>query len=467
VDEHSWSDASIANSHAGAERDQTAAEATDDPVDAYPPTSTWLATAWTTLPRRQREVLIRRAAGDTLDEIGIDHSISRERVRQLQKHSEKALVEAAAQHDPSLLARVAIAIGDRPAVAREEVASELPPADPGAHTAMLRVLKIANPRTWDGDLTAWWTRKPDELDRRLRRIVELVPLSHDDMAAALDQVGLTMTSPVTELLASAESKLVQHDLGWCRPARSGRDLAFLWLQQQGAPRRAADVAAIAGTSEHAIRETMRRDDAFAQVRPEGTWALSDWHVPGADSRYSTAEETVIEVLRDLGPLDLTDLRAESQRRYPVSSWRITQCLSSAMIGRLEDGRYDLAERGAKPVEDREPKRPDNIQARGHTVGLRMEVTHDVMRGSGIPVNRWLTWYLGLRVVPSVRRFVLVEPSGELTVKRASSNAQISSLRTAVQALDLVEGCEIALVLNTETDTARLRHICASEHCPAT
>src|ERR1700729_1952084 len=62
------------------------------------------------------------------------------------------------------------------------------------------------------------------------------------------------------------------------------------------------------------------------------------------------------------------------------------------------------QRGAVPVEDEEPNRPAYIQASGSVVGVRLEVNHDLMRGSGIAVNRWLTWYLGLRTVPSLRRF---------------------------------------------------------------
>ena len=104
--------------------------------------------------------------------------------------------------------------------------------------------------------------------------------------------------------------------------------------------------------------------------------------------------------------------------------------------------------------------------RGTVVGIRLSVDSDVLRGSGINVNRWLTWYLGLRTAPATRIFTLVDQPGEVAVKRATSAAQLSSLRAAVLAMDLVEGCTIAVLLHTDNDTATIRHTCGAATCPA-
>lgn len=434
-------------------------------TDAPNSASDWLWLAWTALPQRQRTILGRRTAGDTLEDIGVDLGLSRERVRQLQKKATSDIVVAAATHGRELISRVALILGDSPATEMDELVAELPSAPPDAQIVLLDILGVHHPRTWDGELAEWWTRVPEELDRRLRAVVELAPMSHSDLIGAFEQLGLRYSVPVTTLLASENSKLRENNLGWYRPARISRDLAFLYLQLEGAPRTVAQIAAVAGISEHAIRETMRREQAFAQVRPEGTWALVDWHLPGSDNRYSNAEEAVVEVVRDRGPISLTELKREVVLRYPVTGWRINQCLSSAMIGLTPAGLYDLAERGATPIEDTEPRRPSTIKDQGQIVGVQLKVNHDLLRGSGIVVNRWLTWRLGLRLVPSLRSFRL-SSGGELTVKRGSSNSQISSLRTAVQPLGLVEGCKIALILNTENDAASIHHVCESSSCPA-
>ena len=428
----------------------------------------WLAVTWDNLPEREITVLSRRMQGETLQGIATDLGVTRERVRQLQRRATDTMAAAAEVHDRELLSRLALTLGSAAAMESGSVIAELPPAPAEAQNVLLQILGFRHPRTWDGELVDWWTRMPEELDRRLNTVVALAPLSHDDLLAALADVGLSYKHPVTTLLHSPNSKLDESPTGWYRPSRAGRDLAFLYLHSQGAPRTTAEVAeALGGTvSEHAIRETMRREDAFAQVRPEGTWTLTDWRVPGSDNRYSNAEETVIEVVRELGPIPLNALQREVIRRYPVTSWRVTQCLSNHQIGLTATGLYDLTERGAVPIEDTEPRRPETIEAKGHITGVKLNVNHDLLRGSGIPVNRWLTWHLGLRTVPSRKTFRL-DSGGDVTIKRASSNAQISSLRTAVQSLDVVDGCKIALILNTENDSAKIHHVCPAGSCPAT
>jgi Sigma-70, region 4 len=427
---------------------------------------TWLADAWQSLPDRSETVLVCRLAGETLAHIGETLQLTRERVRQLQGIAERALLNAQLRHAPGLPEQLNAILGDRLAVPDEEIAHLIMTRVPPARSALLRALGIARPRTWSGDLHGWWTRHPAFLDSRLRRLSALAPMSEDEAQSAAAELDLPNDLPLSELLESPYSKLVHHQIGWIRAARVGRDLAYLWLRGEGEPRPVSDIAKITGTSEHAIRETMRRDDAFAQVRPEGTWALADWRVSRADNRYANAVEVVVEVLRDLGPLNYQQLRAESQQRYPVTPWRITQCLSSHMIGLTEDGLYDLAERGAQPIEDAEPKQPNTIKTQGQVVGVELDVDSEMLRGSGINVSRWLTWYLGLRTAPSSRYFTLAETRDELTVRRATSASQLSSLRLAVQRMDLVEGCKIALLLHLDNDTADLRHMCPAEFCPA-
>ncbi|TWH01724.1 hypothetical protein L615_001600000160 [Nocardioides sp. J9] len=145
---------------------------------------------------------------------------------------------------------------------------------------------------------------------------------------------------------------------------------------------------------------------------------------------------------------------------------MNQCLSSNLIGLNPAGLYDLAERGAVPVEDTEPKQPPTIKTSGDVVGIELVVDREILRGSGIPVNRWLTWHLGLRTAPSTRYFTFPEGHGEVRVTRMTSNAQVSSLRAVAAKFGLVEGCKFALLLNTSTDTASVRHICPQDACRA-
>ena len=304
----------------------------------------WLADAWESLPGRWDEVLRRRLDGETHARIGETYDLSRERVRQIQVKAERALVNDQELFAPTLPDQVKSVLRDEMAVPDAELDALLPTRAPTARDALLRQLGAFRPRTWSGDLDGSWTRHPGALDIALRKLTNLAPMTEAERSQATVEIGIPTHVPVLDLLQRPESKLTQHALGWIRASRSGRDVAYLWLRDQGEPRSASDIAIVTGMSEHAIRETMRRDDDFAQVRPEGTWALADWHVPGSDNRYTNAVDVVVEVLNEQGPLAYESLRVESQRRYPVSSWRITHCLSSELIGLNADGLYDLVSR---------------------------------------------------------------------------------------------------------------------------
>jgi len=425
----------------------------------------WLADAWQSAPQRSRTIMTRRLAGETLDNIAQTLDLTRERVRQLQEEVETALVAAQVRNAPGLSQQVARVLGDLPAVPEEELAALLPTRATTARCALYSQFGAAHPRAWVGYLPGYLTRDRAGLCTRLREMAALAPMTGREARQAATDIGLPAYPVVRDLLEQPQSGLIQHPIGWIRRARKGRDLAYLWLRQEGEPRGVGDIAGVAGTSDNAIRETMRRDDAFAQVRPEGTWALSDWHVPGADHRYSNAVDAVVEALREHGPLDHERLRTESQRRYPVSAWRIDQCLSSNLIGRRADGLYDLVERGATPIEDGEPRRPKTIQIHGNVLGLELKVDRDLLRGSGILVNRWLTWYLGLRTAPSSRHFRLANQPGAVVVTRRTSGSQISSLRAAALSMGLVEGCTVVVLFHLDTERASLRHTCSDGSCP--
>lgn len=426
----------------------------------------WLENAWQAMPDRWHTIVERRLAGETLDRIGEELDLTRERIRQLQRKVEVTLLDAQRRNVPNLPQQIAETLADHPGVPEDRLTALLPSRASTARQALFRQLGASRPRMWSGDLTEYWTRRPAALDTMLRKLVALAPMTDVETRQAILDIGLPAALPIDDLLRRPESKLTHHELGWIRTSRSGRDLAYLWLRNQGGPRPVADIAAVTGTTEHAIRENMRRDDDFAQVRPEGTWALADWRLPGANNRYSNAVDVVVDVLRDHGPLDYEQLRTEAQQRYPVSAWRITQCLSSDVIGLTTDGLYDLAERGATPIEDTEPKQPKTIQVHGDVLGVELNVDSDILRGSGIPVNRWLTWYLGLRTAPAARYFEIVGQPGTLTVKRSTSVSQLSSLRAVALDMELVEGCKMTILFYINKETASIRHTCQIDACPA-
>lgn len=423
--------------------------------------------AWEALSPRDRTVLELRLSGATLDQVGAAIGVTRERVRQIQVRGEEDMLSALDKHLPDLAAELHRLLDDHAAVADADLYTALDVAPSVPMSAVLRTLGVSRPRTWAGDLTGWWTLRPAAVDVQLRDLAAQAPFADDELAQRAAAIGMPQGLPLRELLADEGSPLTAGPAGgWVRYSRAGADAAYLWLKDQAEPRSSAEIASAVGANERALREAMRRDPRFAQRRPEGTWVLSEWRSNTTIRHYANAVDAVVEVLEELGPLTLEQLTAETIQRYPVSAWRITQCLSSNQIGLTQDGRYDLTERGAIPIEESEPRKPDNMAESGSVVAVRLPVTYDVMRGSGIGVNRWLTWRMGLRHAPSERYFELSELTGAITVRRRTSTSAISSLRSAATALGVVEGCQLIVVFRTELGTADVRHACHEGSCPA-
>jgi len=286
------------------------------------------------------------------------------------------------------------------------------------------------------------------------------------MLANMIQLEIPDTVPVELIMADDSSPLTKAATGaWVRRRAKGRDTAFLWLAEQGEPRPATEIAEVTGSNPRAIAESFRRDKRFRQVRPEGTWALTDWPLPGV-SQHTNALDVLVEVLSELGPMSRRALFTEVQRRYPVSYARMQQCLISDKIGVIQEDLFDLVERGARSIEETEPRCPSTVAVDGQALGFRLPVTRDLKRGSGIIISPWITWYLGLRLAPMSKTFSS-DQYGEVTIRRGTSGAQISSLRGPAKAMGLALGCELAVVLNLDDSSVIIKHACASTGCPMT
>jgi hypothetical protein len=211
---------------------------------------------------------------------------------------------------------------------------------------------------------------------------------------------------------------------------------------------------------------MRRDARFVQLRPAGTWALAEWF--RAESDYRTTLEAVLSILEDRGPIEYRDLVRTMEGVYPVSLSRISQTMTSALIGRLPDGRVGLVRDGAVLVSEQKPVMPDTVAVSEDQMLLaaRLVVDHDLLRGSSVILPRYASWHLGLHHAPASRSFRMVGTSDAVIVRRYLGGSAASSLRIFANSLAVVEGCIIVLMLYLEDDTARLVHGCPQEECPA-
>ncbi|MEU5017601.1 sigma factor-like helix-turn-helix DNA-binding protein [Streptomyces angustmyceticus] len=426
-----------------------------------------LASIWGhCLDDRQRDVLTKRHSGERLESIGKSHGITRERVRQVIGLAEQSLTAMADIVIAGWREEVLARLEGHGAVAEESLVDIFDDPEGVVRHALLRAADgIEECRTWAGRAHGIWATRSDALDGPLSEVIGRAPFRAAELRETACSLGIPRSVPLNSILSHPRSPLVSDVNGdWVRRRAKGRDSAYLWLAGEGEPRRADAIsAAIGGKGERAIAESMRRDGRFRLLRPEGNWALSEWPLPQT-SQYGNALDAMIGTLREHGALSKDRLFALTARAYPVGTARLLQCLISDRIGATEDGCIDLVERGAVPMEEKEPRKPPHmvVSESGNIVGVRLTVDHEVLRGSGVIVHNWLTWYIGLRLAPTSRDFAVDGGLGMLTVRRNTGGAQLSSLRGHVVASRMNEGCQVIVLLRLDSGTASIVHVCPSD-----
>ncbi|MEK2488558.1 RNA polymerase subunit sigma-70 [Kitasatospora purpeofusca] len=409
-----------------------------------------------------------RSAGGTLGSIGQQHEMSRERVRQLLLKAQDQICDYADLFVDDWRDRL-LALTAGPAAPGSEVAAVLDVRENVAMGLLVQAVGAESPLTWAGRLHGWWTRDPGALEARLRVGAGEAPLRREDVAVAFASAGVPGDVPLLELLGHAKSPLVPGVEGsWLRRRARGRDAAYLHLLANGEPCRAEELLEPTGIERKpAVAEALRRDERFVQLRLEGKWALAEWpHLN--DTSYPNAVEAFVATLTELGPIAKEALFVKVGERYPVTLWRLQQCLLDDRVGMTEDGALDLVARGAFPIEESEPARPATmaVDPAGNVFGIRLTVDKEVLRGSGVNVSSWITWQLGMRQAPMARTFSIAGHPAPIVLKRGTGAAQLSSLRVLARESGMVGGCEFVLFLRADDSTARVEHTCARQYCRA-
>lgn len=419
------------------------------------------------LTERQQLVLNLRF-DRTLESIAQDIQLTRERVRQIEKHARIQLRTRVVVQLKNMVAALQEELSVAPAINDDMVADHILTANPSRARIVLDVLGVAPLVIWRKPVPGWWSDNPVRLGALVETVAAAAPFPNSELDERSRAIGIPAEFPVDNVLGLDSSPIRQHPVGpwWVRRSAVNRDGAYLWLANLGESQPLAAMANYFGRDEHAMRELMRRDARFVQLRPAGTWALAEWS--RAEIGYRTALEAVLGILEDRGPMEYRDLVRAMESVYPVSLARIAQTMTSALIGRLPDGRVGLVRDGAVMMSEEKPVTPDTVAVSGDKLLLaaRIGVDRNLLRGSGIALPRYVSWHLGLHHAPASRSFRVAGTSDTVIVNKFLAGAAASSLRKFAQALAVVEGCVIILMLYLRDDTAKLVHGCPEGQCPA-
>jgi len=323
------------------------------------------------LPDRSRKVLTDRyglspkGESRTLDAIGKEYGITRERVRQIENH---ALVvvresEAYANHATSLedLKRALHTLGG--VVAEETVVQKVPKSDTDRNhiVFILTVGHHFNDRREDTNFKTRWhvdETLAEAIERALINLYESLEPSQltpeeefiEAFSKHLKQEGVKNREPhVVMHWLSISKRIGKNPLGeWGRVEsphvriKNTRDFAYLTLKRHGSPMHFTEVAKgiekLFGREAHpaTTHNELIKDGRFVLVG-RGLYALKEWgYEPGV------VRDVIKEIIARDGALSRDEIVERVKRERYVKDATIVVNLQNPMFIRLPDGKYGIS-----------------------------------------------------------------------------------------------------------------------------
>lgn len=325
------------------------------------------------LPERSRRVLSDRfglhgkGESRTLDAIGREYGITRERIRQIENHSIVAVRESAAyEAHRSTLEDLKRAVGALGGVVAEDVLLQELAKNESEHNHLVFLLTVGHPfddRREDSDFRARWhtdTQLAQQVEDALSALhgsLEANKLTAEDeflelFAKFLKQGGVKIRGdgvPMRWLLIS--KRIGKNPLGeWGRVdsphvrIKNTRDFAYLTLKRHGSPMHFTEVAKgierlfTRATHPATTHNELIKDSRFVLVG-RGLYALTEWgYQPGV------VRDVIAGILEREGALTRPDIIDRVKRERYVKDATIAVNLQNGAFTRLPDGRYALAKK---------------------------------------------------------------------------------------------------------------------------
>lgn len=323
------------------------------------------------LPDRSRRVLVDRfglsSKGEqrTLDAIGQEYGITRERIRQIENHGLAAVrdSDAYSSHDVTLedLKKALITLGS---VLAEETILEHVAKQEADHNHLVFLLTVGHPFIFNrenNDFKARWhvdEQLSEQVENALSNLYESIEpnrlMPEDEFlqlfAKYLKQEGVKIRpDEVLNRWLAMSKRIGRNPLGeWGRVEsphvriKNTRDFAYLTLKRHGSPMHFTEVARgiekLFGRETHpaTTHNELIKDGRFVLVG-RGLYALKEWgYEPGV------VRDVIRGILEREGPLSREDIIDRVKRERYVKDATIAVNLQNGMFVRQNDGRYSLS-----------------------------------------------------------------------------------------------------------------------------
>jgi hypothetical protein len=388
----------------------------------------------------------------TLEEVGTECDLTKERVRQLQNDiTQRAQLRV---EDPRFLG-----LRVRADLLRARLGCALPVGHETLHSALEWATRDVRDelRPLTGELLMWLAGPYEEVQGWIACDRSALPQSPNAMAGLLNSGGfatehelsthLRMLGLIEPVHASwvSENKALWRIQGHVIDASGAiTDLAARYLSLVGEPLSTTEILAGLGT-EKSIRATKNRlmeDPRFIRTTKEN-FGLSEWDL----ERYTTVKDLMEAAITEAGgALPLEDLVEQLVDRFSISRASIRMIAERPMFRRDRDLVMLRTEEYPYVVKrDIEAARGAYATPTG-MLHLRFEVNGDLLRGSGLAVHEAIAGWLG--VAPGDEVVLYGEDGIEIRFMwKPWASPEIGSLRPLQRAAGAAQGDYLVLRFN--------------------
>lgn len=390
----------------------------------------------------------------TLEDIGAQIGLTRERVRQIAKRSSEQ-VEGAAEDDLVVMGaveRIRVRLGAVTHLERAEriVADEAPRLADETPTRrrilVFLLLELAGPYgLWRRD---WLTTGAgqEDLEELAAQLRQHPPLDVQDATEVVRGMGIAEAAwALVEELGFEEfaGKVVPKNLRIAERAR-------VLMEVEARPLDPEEVAAALGAEDRvkSIRNALIYADDIVRV-DRAKFAPAEW---GLES-YSTVTDAIGRALEERGGEgDVEEIADEISSRFSVKHSSVVAYAKSPEFVQAEGGRIRLRAPG-EAVEDDQTKRalrsvPGCVLIDGRWA-YRVPLKENHLRGFSPSVPHEFAAHLGAGPLTSIE--VPTSGAGPISVVRSSLFANIGRLRTIAESLGLAAGDQLFIVSPAEPD----------------
>lgn len=401
------------------------------------------------LDPRAARILAARLFSDeptTLDQIGREHGVTRERIRQIEGKARGAMLGLVS--DGGILEMVADAARTLIGTIRplDDLLSLMP--------ALGRLVELAGQPAW---------RVLDRLDDAYEiqdgwcvvpTVKSAQELTQAQLQEKTDQYGVVRLDSLSLIETSQPERLPELTATWLTNCGYVVDGDYVLTRTQSVQDYGAAVLSIAGSplsaqeivdrfvvdrSAASLRNAMSSDDRFERVDRD-RWALAEW---GMDAYAGVRSVIREQVARSGGRARLEDLVEFITNRYSVTASSVTAYASSPPF-QLREGIVSLA--SADREVRKTPERTRRLFRRSDGWAYRVRITTDHLRGSGSVAPVAIAGLLNLQFGETRQ---LESPLGPQVIGWTGIQPSFGTIRRFLMEDDIAAGTEAFLALKDD------------------